>query len=94
VSPKGHHSNDVSRIYGAALELPDADRLAYVRRECAGDEALQRQVESLLAWNADVGAPRGAGGGGGGAPRAPPPPHDRVGTRPCASLGDAGVVIA
>ena len=54
MSPKGHHSNEVSRIHGAALELPDADRLAYVRRECAGDEALQREVESLLAWNADV----------------------------------------
>jgi tetratricopeptide (TPR) repeat protein len=54
VSPKGHHSNEVSRIRAAALELPDADRRAYVRRECAGDEALQREVESLLAWNADV----------------------------------------
>jgi len=54
MTPHGHHSNDVSRIYGAALELPDADRLAFVRRECAGDEALQREVESLLDWNADV----------------------------------------
>ncbi|HET9266729.1 MAG TPA: protein kinase [Vicinamibacterales bacterium] len=54
MSPQGHHSNDVSRIYGAALELPESDRLAYLRRECAGDEALQREVESLLAWNADV----------------------------------------
>ena len=54
VSPQGHHSNDVSRIYRAALELPESDRLAHVRRECAGDDALRREVESLLAWDADV----------------------------------------
>jgi eukaryotic-like serine/threonine-protein kinase len=54
MTPKGHHSNDVSRIHRAALDLPESDRLAYVRRECAGDEALQREVESLLAWNADL----------------------------------------
>ena len=47
-------SNEVSRIYLAARELPDSDRLAYVQRECAGDEALQRELESLLAWNSEV----------------------------------------
>ena len=54
MTPTGHRSNDVSRICDAALELPDADRLAFVRRECAGDEALRREVESRLDWNADV----------------------------------------
>ena len=47
-------SNEVSRIYVAAPELPHSDRRAYVRRECAGDTALQRELESLLSWNADV----------------------------------------
>ena len=47
-------SHEVSRIYLAALELPGSDRLAYVQRECDGDEALQRELESLLAWNSDV----------------------------------------
>jgi hypothetical protein len=47
-------SNEVSRIYLAALELPDSDRLGYVQRECVGDKALQRELESLLAWNAEV----------------------------------------
>jgi len=47
-------SHEVSRIYVAALELPESDRLAYVQRECAGDETLRRELESLLAWNAEV----------------------------------------
>jgi len=47
-------SQEVSRIYLAARELPDSDRLAYVERECAGDEALQRELESLLAWNSEA----------------------------------------
>ena len=51
---KGHRSSDVSRIYAEALELPESARLAFVRRACAGDEALQREVEGLLSWNADV----------------------------------------
>ena len=49
-----HRSHEVSRIYLAARELPDSERLAYVQRECGGDEALRRELESLLSWNAEV----------------------------------------
>ena len=50
-------SHEVSRIYLAARELPDSDRLAYVQRECAGDEALQRELESLLALELGAWSP-------------------------------------
>jgi formylglycine-generating enzyme required for sulfatase activity len=36
-------------IHARALELPPAERAAFVARECAGDEALQREVLALLA---------------------------------------------
>ena len=38
-------------ILDAALELPAADRPAYVAAAAGGDAALAREVESLLAAN-------------------------------------------
>ena len=35
-------------ILNAALELPAAQRAAYLKQSCAGDEALRQQVEALL----------------------------------------------
>src|SRR5262245_50874109 len=35
-------------ILNAALELPPAQRAAYLDQACAGDAALRQQVESLL----------------------------------------------
>jgi len=40
----------VERVYHAALELAEPERRAFLAEACAGDEALQREVESLLAY--------------------------------------------
>src|SRR5512141_561201 len=39
----------VEEIFGAAAELPAAERAAYLDRACGTDEALRREVESLLS---------------------------------------------
>jgi serine/threonine protein kinase len=39
----------VTALLDAALELPRADRAAFIGRACADDEELKREVESLLA---------------------------------------------
>src|SRR5262245_34927924 len=42
--------NRAEQIFAAALTLSDtAERAALVQRECAGDETLRTEVESLLA---------------------------------------------
>ena len=46
---------EVERLYHAALEVPGADRPAFLSRSCGGDLALQREVESLLAANDKAG---------------------------------------
>jgi tetratricopeptide (TPR) repeat protein/class 3 adenylate cyclase/tRNA A-37 threonylcarbamoyl transferase component Bud32 len=45
----------VQELFSAALELPSADRGALLDRECAGDEALRRDVASLLACHERTG---------------------------------------
>ena len=40
----------VKRIHQAVLERDAADRAAFLEEACAGDEALRREVESLLAF--------------------------------------------
>ena len=40
---------DLERICQAALERPAAERKRFVAEECGGDDALRREVESLLA---------------------------------------------
>ncbi len=40
----------VDRLAGAALERPPAERDSFVRQACGGDEALEREVRSLLDW--------------------------------------------
>lgn len=45
---------DLSRHYHAALDLPVEERAAYVVAACAGDAALQRELESLLACHSDA----------------------------------------
>jgi hypothetical protein len=44
----------VERVYQAALEQEPSRRLGLVQQACAGDESLQRAVESLLTH--DTGA--------------------------------------
>lgn len=45
----------VEEIYHAALPLGAAERAAYLAAECAGDESLRREVNSLLAADAAAG---------------------------------------
>ncbi len=39
----------IDSLLHAALERPPSERDAFLRRECAGDEALEREVRSLIA---------------------------------------------
>ena len=39
----------IEKLYHSALELEPRQRQAFLRQACAGDEALRREVESLLA---------------------------------------------
>jgi serine/threonine protein kinase len=39
----------IEQLYHAALEREESQRTAYLHKVCAGDNALQREVESLLA---------------------------------------------
>jgi predicted ATPase len=41
--------NQVGQLYHQALELDGAERAEFLERECAGDESLRREVESLIA---------------------------------------------
>lgn len=45
-----HH---VERLYHAALALDEPERSAFVRDASEGDEALRREVDSLLAYSSD-----------------------------------------
>jgi eukaryotic-like serine/threonine-protein kinase len=39
----------IKQLYHAALERKESQRAAYLHEVCAGDDALRREVESLLA---------------------------------------------
>ena len=41
----------ITELCHAALERDASDRAAFLRDACAGDEALQREVESLLRYD-------------------------------------------
>src|SRR5574341_604921 len=45
----------VGQLYHAALELAPGDRTAFLHGACAGDDALQREVESLIAADEQAG---------------------------------------
>jgi serine/threonine-protein kinase len=45
---------DISRLYHAALDWDADQRAAFLHEACAGDEALRREVESLLAQGSDA----------------------------------------
>src|SRR5437879_3157213 len=46
----------IDNLLHAALERPPAERDAFLRRECAGDEALEREVRSLIASEQQAGS--------------------------------------
>ena len=47
---------EVERIYHAALARPASERAAFVASACAGDAAVQREVESPFAHAGDASA--------------------------------------
>ncbi|MDQ3252961.1 MAG: serine/threonine protein kinase, partial [Acidobacteriota bacterium] len=47
---KAERWQEVERLYHAALECEEEARAAYLAEACAGDEALRREVESLLKY--------------------------------------------
>ena len=46
----------VDNLLQSALERPPAERSEFLRRACAGDEALEREVRSLLASQQEAGS--------------------------------------
>src|ERR1019366_1106593 len=46
----------IDNLLHAALERPPAERDAFLKRECAGDAALEREVRSLIASDQQVGS--------------------------------------
>ena len=46
----------IEGIYHAALEREEGQRAAFLEEACAGDEALRREVESLLAQEGTTGS--------------------------------------
>ena len=49
------HATKVEAIFSAALGLPDAERAAFLEKECAGDAALLAEVRAWLAAHAESG---------------------------------------
>ncbi len=46
----------VDNLLQAALERPPAERAGFLRRTCGGDEALEREVQSLLVSQGEAGS--------------------------------------
>jgi len=46
----------VDQLLQAALERPPVDRTEFLRQACAGDDALEREVQSLLGAQRDAGS--------------------------------------
>lgn len=38
----------IEQLFAAAIEMPEQERAAFLTRECAGDDALRKEVEKLL----------------------------------------------
>jgi len=45
----------IESLYQAALDMPEAERPAYLDRECSDDISLLREVENLLAARSEAG---------------------------------------
>jgi serine/threonine protein kinase len=52
--PVMDHWTTVKRIHQSALDVDPAERAAFVDKSCAGDEALRREVESLLTYASEA----------------------------------------
>jgi len=45
---------EIERLYDAALELASGERAAFLEKACAGDEALRKEVDALLASRSGI----------------------------------------
>src|SRR5262245_50107354 len=52
--PVMDHWTAVKRIHQSALDVDSSERAAFVDELCGGDEALRREVHSLLAYATDA----------------------------------------
>jgi serine/threonine protein kinase len=52
--PVMDHWSTVKRIHQSALEIDPSERAAFVDESCGGDEALRREVQSLLTYAAEA----------------------------------------
>src|SRR5205085_2065386 len=70
-------------IFAAALDLPEAERHAYLDDACGGNDALRGYIERLLAAHKEVEFMPAAVGPLGGIPRPPPVeiPSEEAGDR-------------
>jgi serine/threonine protein kinase/TPR repeat protein len=72
-------------VFNVALELPAAERSAYLDRACAGDAALRRRVEDLLKASDEacpcLEGPVASSPGPSGTICLEPPPSEKVGDR-------------
>ena len=45
---------EIKRLYNSALELESHQRGAFLEKACAGDESLRKEIERLLAQQAEA----------------------------------------
>jgi hypothetical protein len=90
--------DDFARVYEGALALPEAEREAFIRRECGGDEALAAQVRALLSFQPTKTVPPAAPARTATTPRANPARGDRYGewqvVRPLGEDAAGAVLLA
>src|SRR6184192_1458381 len=55
-SVRRKHWEKVQALFEQALELPETERAKFLEQKCIGDDALRREVESLLDSHASAGA--------------------------------------
>ncbi len=51
MGPAADRADRLQQLFGEAADLPEPERAAFVARECDGDEALARELLSLLAFD-------------------------------------------
>src|SRR3954468_17847585 len=50
------HWQQIKEIFNVAIELDGGERAAFIVRACAGDEALRREVETLIRSHEEDGS--------------------------------------
>jgi eukaryotic-like serine/threonine-protein kinase len=52
----GQAQESAGAIFGAAIDLPESQRAAFIERACAGDEQLRKRIEALVRAHHSAGA--------------------------------------